>query len=354
MKIVKCSKCGKYIHKVEKCFHCGNTKGFDTIYEIVVHENVNQEYARMELMVEEKKYDEAIALSYTVLEWMPKLASVFWLRLLAKNKCSNANDLICKGFPCDEDPDFCNALSFSMTEEHCAYEDIQKAVSEIRILLKKEILENEYKCKSSTNIMQIKAVMQDEIESRQQKLFSLWSDLVDTEHSIYGLEADCRLITKEYQMVLEKAAQVAFSIKSQVYLMEECTVDKLHYFQVQLLNALQQSESSMKLLETMRKENPLVKSFLDQVAQRNQKVKLINSEIESLKSYEATVQQTLTEIEHIENSHKNTLIAVDKYDFTSAMSLLGVDAFNEIICSVDMGNSSSISLVAERGLRKEC
>ena len=132
MQIVKCTKCGKYIHKAEKCFHCVNTKGFDEIASTAVHENVAQDYMHMGVLIENKKYDDAIALSYTILEWMPNLAGVFWLRLLAKNKCSSAIDLISKGFPCDEDSDFCNALAFSTGEEHSAYQDIQKVISEIR------------------------------------------------------------------------------------------------------------------------------------------------------------------------------------------------------------------------------
>lgn len=94
MKIVRCPKCGKYIHKAVKCFHCGNTAGFEEISGSDVHENITQEYARMDILIEDKKYDEAIALSYTILEWMPNLAGVFWFRLLARYKCSTAMDQV--------------------------------------------------------------------------------------------------------------------------------------------------------------------------------------------------------------------------------------------------------------------
>lgn len=347
MKIVKCSKCGKYIHKADKCFHCGNTAGFDEMGETVVHENVAQDYARMEVLVEDRKFDEAISVSYTVLEWMPNLAGVFWLRLLAKNKCSTAIELISKGFSCDEDSDFCNALSFSVGEEHSTYEDIQKSVTEIRNALKKEISEHEYRCKSDTNIMQIKKTMQGEIDGRKQKLFALWSDLEDTEHSLYAFEMDCRLLTKEYQTGLAQAAQAASAIKSETYRMEECTAEKLHEFQVRMGNVLQQSESSKESIESMKKQHPWVKEFADLVSQRNQKVKLINSEIASLASYERTVQQTITEIEHIESRHKTGLIAADRYDFADAVALLGTDAFNTILRGAGVGAGSSFSTSSE-------
>ena len=345
MKIVRCPKCGKYIHKAVKCFHCGNTAGFEEISGSDVHENITQEYARMDILIEDKKYDEAIALSYTILEWMPNLAGVFWFRLLARYKCSTAIDLICKGFPCDEDSDFCNALDFSVDEEHSAYEDIKETVSQIRVSLKKEISEHDYSSKSATDIMRIKKTMQGEIERRKEKLFSLWSDLEDAEHSLYALEMDCRLLMKEHQTGLEKAAQAASAIKSEAYRMEECTAEKLHSLQVRMEYVLQQSESSKDSIDSMRKQHPWVKSFSDLVTKRNEKVRLINSEISSLSSYERTVQQTISEIERIESRHKTALIAADKYDFMNAVALLGTSAFNDVLRGAGVGVSSSVSIV---------
>ena len=307
MNIMKCTRCGKYIHKANQCFHCGNTSEFVEIKNIAVHENIASEYTHMEILVEDKKYDEAITLSYAILEWMPNLASVFWLRLLAKNKCSTAIGLISKGFSYDEDPDFCNALRFSIDEEHSAYLDIQQIVSEIKKLLTTQISVHEYKCKSDTNIMQIKDSMAKEIDVRKQKLFSLWSDLEKTEHSLYSLEMDCRLLMKEHQAGLERAAQDASAIKAEAYRMEECPADKLHSYQVKMGNILQLSESSKASIENMKRQHPWVKAFSDLVSQRDQKVELINSEISSLKSYKRTIQQTLDNIEYIESRHKKAL-----------------------------------------------
>lgn len=52
MKIVKCSKCNKFIHKDNKCFHCGNTVGFDNVEMPVVHENVRSEYETVNFLIE--------------------------------------------------------------------------------------------------------------------------------------------------------------------------------------------------------------------------------------------------------------------------------------------------------------
>ena len=60
-------------------------------------------------------------------------------------------------------------------------------------------------------------------------------------------------------------------------------------------------------------------------------MKSINSEITSLEDYSRTVQQTLSELESIENRHKMARNAVNKYDFTDAAALLGLDSFNQIL-----------------------
>ena len=112
-------------------------------------------------------------------------------------------------------------------------------------------------------------------------------------------------------------------------------------------NVLQQSESSKDSIDSMKKQHPWVKSFSDLVTKRNEKERLISSEISSLSSYERTVQQTVSEIERIESRHKTALIAGDKYDFMNAAALLGTSTFNDILRRAGVGVGSSVNVVSE-------
>ena len=331
---------------MDRCYHCGSTTGFDEVVQVPVHENITAEYARMNMLVENRKFDEAIALSYLVLEWMPNLAGAFWLRLLARKQCSTAFELIRKGFPCNDDPDFCNALCFSSDEEHCAYVDIRNMVSEGRSALMKAVADHETKCKAKTNIMQVKRTMQGEIDARKQKLFSLWSDLEDLEHSLYILEMDCQLLIKEHQTTLERSVQSAAAIKTEAYKLEECSEEMLHSFQVKMGYVLQLSEQAKDAIESMRKQHPWVKNFSELVTKRNQLVKAINSEVSALTSYQRTVQQILSEIERIEGRHKTALRAAENYDFTDAASLLESDIFSQIFHDSKVSDISPLSGVS--------
>ena len=347
MKIVKCTKCNKYVHKTGKCFHCGNTMGFDEVEMPAIHENAAVEYSRVESLVESKKYAEALTLAHTVIEWMPNLAGIFWLRLLAKNKCSNAAELIQKGFNCEEDSDFCNALTFSTGAERNAYQDVQIMVQAAQKALKAEVLNNEYHCKMKTNILQIKKTMKDEVDSRKKRLFALWAELEETEHSMYTLEKDCILLSKEYSDALDKAAQAASSIKTETYRLEECTAESLHKYQVRIGNILQQSEQAKDAVESMKKQHPWVKSFNDLVKKRDEQVRQIANEISSLKIYETTVQQTLDEIDQIEQRHRIAIRALETFDFLDAANLLGKDNYNIVLHNIGLGVDVQISVSSQ-------
>ena len=66
---------------------------------------------------------------------------------------------------------------------------------------------------AKTDILQIKNSIKSEINMRQEKLLSLWSDLENTENALYALEMDCKLLSKEYREAIEKADQAASFIK---------------------------------------------------------------------------------------------------------------------------------------------
>lgn len=351
MNIVRCNKCGKFIHNEHKCYLCGNQEEFEMTTDVSVHKNAVEDYSRMEGLLKMKKYDEVIDLSYKVLEWTPNLAGAFWLRLLANNNCVDTIELISKGFSCEDDSDFCNALLYSEGAEREMYDNIQRIIREIQKVLKEELKQHELQCKMQTNILQIKNSMQGEIEKRKQKILALWSELEKIEHAMYVIETDCKLLVKEHQIGLETAARVAANIKAETYKLEECEVDELHSFQIRLGDVLLQSESSKESLDSMKKQHPWVKNFGELVLQRDQLIQNIKSEISSLTSYESSVQQTISEINRIEQQHKSALLENDKFEFAEGVALIGLDKFNQILHSIGVSADASIDLSRAREIK---
>ena len=342
MKIVKCSKCGKYLCKSKVCFHCGNSTEFSEIKKIEIHENVIQEYAKVEDLIEDKKFDEAFSISNIVVEWMPKQSGIFFLRLLAKKHCTSELELMKKGFDCENDPDMCNALAFSEGAEYSMYLDIQNTIIAMKKLFKMEILNHKNRCKLKTDILQIKETMQNQIETRKKKLFSMYKKLEEEEDSLYVLETDCRLLLEEHKKTLEQSAYTSGSIKEEVYRLEDCTEEDFSKYQIKIGSVLWQAEQAEVALATIKKQHPWIKAFQNLVNERNGQIQLIKEELTSLKYYEDQVQQTIDEITEIEERHEKVICSVEEYDFSDAFGLLGEACCNKILKKVGIERAMSV------------
>ena len=347
MKIVKCSNCGKYIHQANKCLYCGYSGDFTEIEDVKVHDNVVNEYALIDKLIEEKKYNEAMKLSFIVLEWMPNLARVFWLRLLVKNNCSSTIELISKGFNCDADPDFCNALKFSVDKEHSVYVNVQQIMYKIKILLEKEVNNHEFQCKTETGIVKIQSDMEENISTSIKKLSILWTQLEEKEQLLNILDADFRLITKEYQIELEKALQTTELLRSEIDQLKQCTVKELHYYRVRIGDVLQQSELAREITDNMRKQHPWIKTFVELTEQRDRIIECINSEILVLENYRNTMKKIIDEVKYIEKTHRRILIEINEYKFIEAALLIGIEKFNSVLHKAGIGIDAAESVFIE-------
>lgn len=168
----------------------------------------------------------------------------------------------------------------------------------------------------------------------------MWSDLEEIEQALYALEMDCRTLSREHIISLEQAAQDASLLKNQVYKLDECTAESLNSYQVKIGTILQQSEQAKAALMDIKNQHPWVKEHKKLTTKRDKQVNLIATELKSLRDYEVTVNRTLTEIDRIEKSYKEAIIATDKYDFAKAFSLLESDITNMLLQSVGVDVSS--------------
>lgn len=349
MKIVKCSKCGKYIYEDIKCFCCGNKVNFEEIDipKLEIHENVLDKYSEIESLIKDREFERALIDSEQILEWMPHFSEIFWLRLLAKKECASASELVEKGFDYENDPDFCNALRFSGEIENNIYLNIQDRLIQVKKRLEKEILNHESSCKMQTNILQIQDDARDEAKKSREILYIVWRELQKTEKDLYSLEKDCYLLSKEHSIALDEAAKTADLIKKEVYNLGECTQEDFYKYQIKINHVLWQSEQAKEEKAEIRKQNLWVKSFNDLVNKRDKQVKEIEKEISSLKSYEIKIQNILEEIDRIEGRHREAIYKVQDYNFLDALNLLGKEYFNTVLYDTDAPLDIQISVPSE-------
>ena len=142
MKIVVCPNCGRKIHAADKCLFCGNDNGFQEISgNDKIHENVFDEYGMLEDLLKKRAFDEMIEKSRIVLRWMPTKSDIFWLRVLAKSKCTNDAELVQRGIRFDESADYYNAQKYASPDE----QEVYVAVYELVQILAPESVKEQYR-----------------------------------------------------------------------------------------------------------------------------------------------------------------------------------------------------------------
>lgn len=332
MEIVKCGKCGKLIHLSEKCCYCGSSVQTKPIEKAVVHDNVADKYQRMEALLVKGQFEEALALSEKVLEWMPKDAEVFWLRLLAKNSCTNDAELIKKGFDC-EGPEFSNALQHATAVQKSVYVEVQNKLEEIQRRLSKALSESIRKKKLGTDLVRINEEMPTKVAAYRKELHEMWSALEKIEEELFILEMDCKLLSHEYKESLEAAHMDSSSLKLETYRKDECTAEELHMYQVRLSQLLQMSELSIGAIREMKNNHPWVKEFKSLVKKRDQQIAGIEDCISKLRQYEDSVQEAVSTVEKLDSALQSALSEIAKGNFQSAKTILGSEQVAEIIRS---------------------
>lgn len=327
MIINRCIKCGKLIHEAGKCFWCGNTVEFTRVNtNVVVHDNVKQEYSQLELLLKNEKYDEILEFSDVILEWMPFCSDIFWIRLLAKHKCNTDEALIYKGFSCDYSGDYYNAVLYADEMQKDIYLSVADKISSAKVSLVKCIREHEYKEKYNTSIMKIQSEYDYEIENYRNKLFSNWEKLNQVENKMAIAEKDYLLTTYEYKDALDKVSQSAVVIQYKACTLERCSATEYQWFVSQFDSLTLQSDQAKKNLDSIEKSE-VIDDYDALIKKRDEFISKIKEDIKSMKEYEDYVKSTISEIEKIEIRHKLALDDVERCNFSEVRRLIGETSF---------------------------
>ena len=341
MMIVTCPKCGKKIHKFDKCLYCGNTMKEKTVNEITnVYENVSMEYSQLATLLDSGDFAKLIEKSRVVLRWMPTCSEVFWIRLLAKNGCKNDIELIQKGINCDNSADFYNAYRYGTPAEKATYDNVKNLIENIRVAFESAIINHEYEEKAATTIVKCKNEVPLELQTKRKELFELWTQLEKTEQEMHVIEQECRFLLNEHKISLDNAKNEAVQIKTQSYKLNECTSEEMNEYMIRLGNVLNQSDTSKKEIELMKKQLPWIEKFNTKVQEREKINLKITSKLTDLRSYENRIKSTVSEIEHIEKRHQLALRILADYDFQSTISLLGTKKYKEILSNAGLASLS--------------
>lgn len=341
MKIVICPKCKKKIHKANKCLYCGNTDGFEVIENISdVHENVETEFEKLQDLLDKGSFDETVKVASKVLKWMPTCSQVFWINLLAKNKCRTDAELVQKGISCADNPEFFNAVRFGSDNEKAVYEEVKRLIAAVQISLEKYITEHEREAKQATSILQYQSDFTEFIAEKRKKLYGFWSEIQQIEHEMYAIEKECKLFIYEEENSLKKIKEATYDYKNKIYRLEKCSAEDFYKYQIELEALSHQIVKTQNAMYVKRMENSHVSYFYNLVKKRDAIVKEINLEFSKLEAYREKIEAVVSNVHEIEIKHQEEMYFVQNYDFRNSCSLLGAEKYEEALTSAGLASVS--------------
>jgi hypothetical protein len=330
MLIKKCKKCGVFIHDIDSCFSCGNSKEFEHIeFETVVHSNVNNEYTKMKEFIAKRKYTQALELSQYILELSPTCSDVFWLRLLAKNSCRNDMELIRHGFAFKEDADYFNAVLYASDDQRNVYENVASKVEALQKTLINYLLRSKYTQRLETRIFDYQKDFSNQLEKHKRCLQDLWTQIKSVEDDMKVIEIKCSQLSKEHEILLKYSYDKASSIEQKLRKETCCTTEKLNDYQMRLVSLVNISQHAKAEIDNMRNVHPWVHEYQKLGKERDRLETEIKVQINSFNNSKTKFEEVLNTIKGIDSRHETLQKDVLSYNFSSTQKSLGDSLFEQ-------------------------
>ena len=301
------------------------------VVDIEIHENVRHEFAAAFNALKAGDFNETIRLSYEILEWMPNCAQVFWMRLLAFNRCKSDEELIRHGCKTTEEGDFLNAMECGSKSEKKRFSDVKAKIEVVKKALCKRIDKEKHEKLLETKIIDVRSSLNKEVMESRDRMYELWEEAQKAEAQMYTLKEQCELISLEYRNGLEEAEKQAKSLKDRIYKVERCTDDEKNTYKMKLQDIESRSTQVLKNYKEIQNRNAQVKKFKKLEKSRNELFAKIDVEFEKLNEYEQLVEKVLNVAQKIESDHNEAYRSVSEYCFEQAINVLGEQIFNDIV-----------------------
>lgn len=322
MSVLKCRKCRKNILFTKKCYHCGSVQGFDTISEIKEHDNAAATFAKVKEYINLGKYDQAVSQASVVIEWMPTSPEIYWLRLLAKNKCNSASELIRHGFNPNADADYYNVCRFSIGEEQKCYQNFGIIVNRLQQSLINTIRGHAYGRVRNSGIVSQEKASHEFFERKRTELFSAWTELNSIEQQMVALEKECDAQTYHVKCSLQSGYDSSVQVKNEVYQYERCSEEEKNGFEAKIQAISDLSDKVAEAYRNSSKNHPKVNIFTELTQKRDAMIQKVRHILTEIQTEERNAQIVIGKVGSIRDSEKKALHATELYNFSVAFNYL--------------------------------
>ena len=345
MKIMQCSNCNRYIFNSDKCIHCNIDAKKEEIIELKVNGNATDRLKYIEVMIEGKKFKNAIDEIEKVVEWLPEVSYIFWLKVLAKNKCSNVREVIGKGVELGDDPDFYKALKLSKDVEHEIYLDIQKTLLSLKNMFRESIVEQLNREKRETGIVEETNRFDQMLKDCTKELLNEWTKFDDIETRINLLYKNIQLSLNEHLSALkdcEKKSEKLYnklpninrlkngSFDSDKFDLMRISEETIYSCEIEAGCLTSFFEMEKNEIEGYIENHPWISEIRELEVLRDEKKEDIEAYIREIKNCKSRMGKIISQVHEIEDKYNAVLSSLDRYSFKAAIDILGEDSIDKI------------------------
>lgn len=331
MKIIRCLNCGRLVHEETLCLFCGNSITGKSISSAAVHENAQTSFSLAESLVLQKRFDEALVTLNEVMKWSPNCSEVHWLRLLARNCCTNDRELFYSGVCVIGTPDHETALRYASEEEKQVYTSVGNSCAALRKTLLDMIRSRNKSVIENLNLTETLSQLRKFISEKQITLLSAWQELRKCEQEMKLLENEGEYFIHECKITTQAVRDSSMQIRQNLENTSE--INREQYFKYKLkLESLQKTADAAKdEYYRLRSQHPSVAAFAELCQKRSELKTTIESILEEIKEYENKIEAVISQMNSAEEDCRILLQTAEEGNYRQVISVLGQNNFDRAV-----------------------
>lgn len=334
--IVKiCNSCGKRVHVGSYygniCMFCDSEVKFEEpdtkVYEAVIKcEEIL--VGRVEMSMEN-----FIFYINSLIEKYPQVSALYWLRMLAKNRCSNDMYLLEKGIRFTDNADYFAAYDCADDNERLYYNSLAKIYETLQEQLFKELNIKKQSEINSTGIQQ----KQKEI---YEKLFELTSELSKqmeefslTEMLLKDRISDCEAYYESLRVITESAEYKISNISEEINKKSEITDEGKSEQLSLILKNFKASEFTLSKAREFE-NSETYKEYIALLTQCEEEKKSIDNLTNRINKLDSEMKKIITDVEKIKKKYEDIVKYSKTSDYSKMAYVLGNSKINRRLTTI--------------------
>ena len=342
MKYLKCAACGKAQPVMTHCIYCGEKAGNEQVEEVAVHPNAAARLQEAEQAVRDGEFKKALELTSELTAQLPDSATVFWLRLLAGNRCKNAGDLIIHGVSEETDPDFASAAAHAKGLELASLRQVAETSKAIQKKLIEALRRTEYKALRKANVYALRDEAQMRTEACKKEIFACWEKLRRAEDELCALDLNGTLLVYSERDAVNTANRKIQQEKSALSPGGGLSEKDAAALDFRLGALLYQSENAEAQVKAMEDSHPWTAKQRTLTEQRDRAAENCRDALARLEALNREIAERTNRIADKNNTFHEAILFAEGMRFFPGCTALGVDAFQEVLASAGIAGGCVI------------